>query len=92
MSFEPRFGSYKFIPISIDSFIEKQKIDNPKIFLIRNSPKKIYFACSEIDGSYVSVLLLCQLKKLNVRTCLKNYKIFSLLGYAISIRFNTPSI
>ena len=31
MSFEPRFGSYKFIPISIDSFIENQKIDNPKI-------------------------------------------------------------
>lgn len=50
MSFRPRFRSYKFIPISIDSFIEQQKINDPKIDVVQLKKDLIHFRKLKADG------------------------------------------
>jgi hypothetical protein len=46
MSFEP----YKFILISIDSFIEKQRINDPKIDTVQLKKDLLHFRKLKADG------------------------------------------
>jgi hypothetical protein len=38
MTFKPKFADYKFTKISVDNFIEKYKMDNPKEDLNHPNP------------------------------------------------------
>ncbi len=50
MSSKPRFGSYKFVPISIDNFIEKQRINDPKTDVVQLKKDLIHFRKLKTDG------------------------------------------
>ena len=50
MTFKPKFEGYKFTKISVDNFIEKYKMNNPKEDLTKLKKNILYFKQLKKDG------------------------------------------
>lgn len=50
MNFKPKFANHQFTKISVDSFIEKYKINNPKEDLMKLRNDILYFRQLKIEG------------------------------------------